>query len=61
MDNPGWFGEILSTYRAYKAGFLPNEGALNSQPKGFLQMISIVDDVMNQCNEIENQRSPGSK
>ncbi len=62
LDSPEWFSEILNTYRAYQRGFLPNEGALNSQPKGFLQMINIVDDALHSVQEVRMaQNNPGEK
>jgi hypothetical protein len=60
-ENPEWFSEILTTYRAYQKGFLPNEGALNSQPKGFLQMVNIVDDALNSVHEIRRNQPPPGK
>lgn len=53
LDNPELFNEAFAIYNMFKAGFLPNEGSYLSQPPSFLQLVSLIESTLNECDGIK--------
>lgn len=56
LDNPRWFNEIITAYNLYKQGLLPNDGSYLAQPVGFIPLMSLVDQVVEECRTLRTEQ-----
>lgn len=61
LDNPRWFNEILTMYKMYKNGFLPNDGPWLAQPLGVITAINVLDAAVHECDKIKEESAQNKR
>lgn len=58
FNDPTWFNKIMSAYNSYKAGFLPNVGAMGDQPALFPELMSVFGSALDTAQATKRKTEP---
>lgn len=56
FNDPSRFNAVIGAYNAYKNGFLPDEGGVRNQAGLFLDIMSVVDNAIEECREVKRSK-----